>query len=159
MVTHAKYPRQKDARNEPDDAIVECSMHSAIDSFTQSDIPKKYWDVMLFGGGIIHHMPGQLSLYGMLGWQNIISALHVFQKKNLLISSGNFGGFGGRRLHFWSATGQAKCKRLMNSYGGISVSSKTPAWLLLESMKTRVQQLQSDTTNEMLFDDIEAFPA
>jgi chemotaxis receptor (MCP) glutamine deamidase CheD len=156
VITHAKYPHRGVLEN-PSSEIVDLSTRSAIEHFAQSDIPQKCWDVMLFGGGVMHHALEQHFQYSLLGWQNIISALNVLQEKQLPISFGHFGGFGGRRLKFWSATGHVVCERLLDSYGGISVSSTTPPWLLLESMNMRMQKLQSSTLGENLAADWEEY--
>ena len=157
IITHAKFPWQESFENAPGE-IVDVSTRSAIEHFERSDLPKKDWKVMLFGGGIIHYHPGEHYVYSGLGWQNIISALPVLQEKKLQLSVANFGGFGGRRLRFWNESGRVVCERIKGSYGGILVNSKTPAWLLLESMHKRLRKIRDLTPGDKLDDAFEEFP-
>ncbi len=96
----------------------------------------------LFGGGIIAKSDGKIVDIGTMGWQNVIAALETLHKNRVSLSRGNFGGFGGRKIRFFADTGTVVLERVKKLYGGISVDSKTPVWLLLDSMKKRLLNIQ-----------------
>ncbi len=140
VITHAKLP-ENDGKKE-EEYYADSATQFAIDYFLQSGISHKEWRVKLFGGGIIAKSDGKIVDIGTMGWQNVIAALETLHKNRVSLSRGNFGGFGGRKIRFFADTGTVVLERVKKLHGGISVDSKTPVWLLLDSMKKRLLNIQ-----------------
>lgn len=137
VLTHAKCP--KSFGKHETGFYVDSSTEFAIQHFLQTEIPKKTWQVSLFGGGIIAPRFGKYTDIATIGWLNVIAALETLYEYRIALTGGNFAGFGGRKIHFFIDTGEVCLEKSRGLRQEMCVEDRTTAWLLLQEIQERLQ--------------------
>ena len=90
---------------------VECSVRRMIEMFATAGIGPNEIEVKLFGGSDILATPQEGARAKTIGRQNIESALAIIEAEGLSVTSSDLGGFTGRKIFFYTHTGEVLLKR------------------------------------------------
>lgn len=90
---------------------VECSIRRMIERFGELGIDRNEIEVKLFGGSDILSSPSPSGRTKTIGHQNIESALAIIEAEGLNLVSSDLGGSTGRKLFFYTHTGEVLLKR------------------------------------------------
>lgn len=93
---------------------VECSIRRMLESFARRDVPRRELEVKLFGGSDILSSPRAEGRIKTIGRQNIEIALAIIDAEGLNLVSSDVGGSTGRKLFFYTHTGEVLLKRQKN---------------------------------------------
>ncbi|SNB44792.1 chemotaxis protein CheD [Geobacter sp. DSM 9736] len=88
---------------------VECSIHRMLKSFLSCNIPRGEIEVKVFGGSDMFTFDTQSATVGR---QNIDTAMRILEAENLQVHVSDVGGQRGRKLFFYTHTGEVLLKRL-----------------------------------------------
>jgi|GEM_PF-184985 len=111
MLPHCKQkPECKDGGCAECFKYVECSIRHMLDRFRSSGIADREIEVKLFGGADM--FATETGERETIGAQNTKTALRIIEKERLVLSKSDTGGSQGRRLFFFTHTGEVFLKRL-----------------------------------------------
>jgi len=108
---HAVLPSSKGEENMK---YVDRALRCMLESFDRLQIPRQDLEVKLFGGAdTLSLMIGKTTAKqtGSIGSQNISAALALIAREGLRIKASDLGGLEGRKLFFYSHTGEIFLKR------------------------------------------------
>ena len=113
-ICHAVLPWSERQKTDPL-KYVDSSIHSMLRALEKHASPRSDIQVKLFGGASMRQLaPGRTSV----GRQNIDAALAVLREEGLTPRSSDIGGTEGRKLRFYSATGEVFVKRIRMEANG-----------------------------------------
>jgi len=113
-ICHAVLPWSERQKTDPL-KYVDSSIHSMLRALEKHASPRCDIQVKLFGGASMRQLaPGRTSV----GRQNIDAALAVLREEGLTPRSSDIGGTEGRKLRFYSATGEVFVKRIRMEANG-----------------------------------------
>jgi chemotaxis protein CheD len=107
-ICHAVLPLNESRTSEPL-KYVDSSIHSMLQAMEKHASRRSDIEVKLFGGASMRQMAGGRR---SVGSQNIEAALAVLRQEGLAPRSSDIGGIQGRKLRFYSATGEVFVKRI-----------------------------------------------
>lgn len=90
---------------------VECSVHRMLETLHERGIQRHEIEVKLFGGSDILKISRTESRIKTIGRQNIDRALAIIREEGLNLVSSDLGGSMGRKLFFYTHTGEVLLKR------------------------------------------------
>lgn len=93
---------------------VECSIQRMAERFKKLGIPPHEIEVKLFGGADMISAKGRGNATNV-GRQNIDIALQALEGEGLTLATYDVGGNGGRKIHFYTHTGEVLLKRLQQA--------------------------------------------
>jgi len=119
-ICHGLMPEQTEKQRsgkQGDDGFkyVDYSIKYMIDHFRSFGIAPGEIEVKLFGGADMFSMSNGGSSYASVGAKNIHMALLMMEQEGLTIQTKDIGGTQGRKLHFYTHTGEVFLKRLRRS--------------------------------------------
>lgn len=91
--------------------FVDTSLAHMLESFERLGVTKRELVSKLFGGADMFEVLRPASL-PTVGWQNVQAARTILQREGLHLSASDTGGQQGRKLLFYSHTGEVLLKRL-----------------------------------------------
>jgi chemotaxis protein CheD len=122
IMCHCLLPRCKNER--PCDGAcsgefkyVDCSIRRMTEKFDSYDIKRSDIEVKVFGGADMFTGGKSISV----GRQNIETALKIIKNEGLNLSASDVGGTQGRKIFFYTHTGEVLLKRLKGSIHGLKV--------------------------------------
>lgn len=125
-ISHAMLPTRADGGKETTfDAgygsspykYVDTSVTHMLDYFSRRQLRKADFVVKIFGGADMFDAQ-VAAVTGTVGRQNIEAAKALLRSNGLMISAGDIGGRQGRKIVFYSHTGEVYLKRLNKSWHG-----------------------------------------
>ena len=116
-ICHALLPQCKEGniRHEDGDVCfryVDCSVVKMLDEFDGLGVPKKEIEAKIFGGANMFESGNPADESRLVGNQNIEMALKILEGAGLRVTTSDIGGCQGRKLFFYSHTGEVFVKRL-----------------------------------------------
>ncbi|MBU2493464.1 MAG: chemotaxis protein CheD [Bacteroidetes bacterium] len=94
---------------------VDCTVRSMVKKFGERNIIRSDIEVKIFGGGdVLKNSPSGNKL-NTVGKQNIMSANKAITENNLNLSVSDVGGQQGRKILFFTKTGEVFLNRLKNN--------------------------------------------
>lgn len=109
-ICHALLPTAQKSR-ENDFRYVDSSIRRMIARFAQAGVSPLHLVARLFGGSeMLAAVNGNRKIHSV-GRQNIDSALSVLKREKLVVTAMDVGGFCGRKLVFFTHTGEVLTKR------------------------------------------------
>ena len=112
-ICHAMLPRNPSLRGGETFRYVDSSIFSMMERFRALGIRKNEMEVKLFGGADVLEYHGESGL--SVGRQNIEIALEVIAEVGLRLIVSDVGGKVGRKLRFYTHTGEVLLKRMAGS--------------------------------------------
>lgn len=94
---------------------VECSIRLMLQEFGQRGVLKKELEVKVFGGSDMFSLKETSTPQATVGKQNIMMAIQVLEEEGIKISASDLGGGRGRKIFFYTNTGEVLLKRLLKS--------------------------------------------
>lgn len=95
-----------------------CSIRLMLDRFKALGISSRELEVKLFGGSDMFEANGEKSKKPTVGRQNIAVTLDILKEAQIRISASDLGGERGRKIYFFTHTGEVLLKRLRKGSGG-----------------------------------------
>lgn len=92
--------------------FVDCSIKQMLKHFDRHTIKRHEIEVKCFGGADMFGKKPQKAEIVSVGKQNIITAKRLLEEEGLRLSSIDVGGLQGRKLLFYTHTGEVLLKRL-----------------------------------------------
>ena len=115
-LTHSLMPCQNSTKDSSADQpckFVDTSIAYVLNWFSKLHIPLNQLEVKLFGGAkMFYNTSKGLKDYLSVGEKNVQSALETLKKYSLEVQVANVGGVRGRKLIFFSHTGEVWMKNL-----------------------------------------------
>lgn len=118
-ICHALYPecenkhREQITNSNEVFKYVDCSIIKMCELFEKENISLKDVEVKVFGGAeLLNNNPDNKFL--TVGKKNIESATSTLERKNLHIKNSNVGGKEGRKIIFYTETGEVYMKKIKN---------------------------------------------
>jgi chemotaxis protein CheD len=107
-ICHAVLPLNESRNHEPL-KYVDSSIHSMLRELEKHSSRRSDIEVKVFGGASMRQLaPGRKSV----GHQNVDAALAVLRQEGFTLRTSDLGGTEGRKLRFYSATGEVFVKRI-----------------------------------------------
>ena len=91
---------------------VNCSIVHMIKEFKKHHINPESTEIKLFGGASVIGQNGKESMAVSVGENNIQTAFQILNKEGLTVTSSDTGGSVGRKLLFYTHTGEVYLKKL-----------------------------------------------
>jgi chemotaxis protein CheD len=113
-ICHAVLPRSRDALNDPL-KYVDSSIQSMLNVLERHSSRRQDLEVKLFGGASMRRTPSNLM---SVGQQNVHAAIALLQEEGFTLRTSDTGGSAGRKLLFYTATGEVYVKRIPMEPGG-----------------------------------------
>lgn len=115
-ICHGVMPRCDRKTKNCDDCLepfkyVDCSIREMVKSFNEFNVKPDEIEVKVFGGSDMFARPVKKGIVSV-GNQNIKTAQKVIQSEGLTLLSQDFGGTQGRKILFFTHTGEILLKRL-----------------------------------------------
>jgi len=110
-ICHATLPEFN--KNKDDDnnfKYVDYSVIYMVNMFKSYGSTPKELDVKVFGGSDMFITRNLSSKKATVGTQNVIKAIDIIKKEGLIISSSEVGGTRGRKIYFYTGTGEVLLK-------------------------------------------------
>lgn len=116
-ICHALLPKCKEesACHEDGDLCfryVDCAVVKMLEEFDRRGIPKKEIEAKIFGGANMFESANPTDETRLVGNQNIEMALQILEGAGIGVTTSDIGGRQGRKLFFYSHTGEVFVKRL-----------------------------------------------
>ena len=109
-ICHALLPRRRTLNGTGTLRYVDSAISYMLQKFETIGIRKGEMEVKLLGGAdVFDHMGGHTK---SVGQQNRETALEIIKSENLNLSVSDVGGNLGRKIHFYTDTGQILVKRI-----------------------------------------------
>ncbi len=117
-ICHARLPRRREFSNAGGEFnYVDCSIYYILDRFEGLGVTKGETTVKMFGGADVLERTNQNT--ASVGRENIETALEIIRDEELYLAASDVGGDQGRKVFFFTHTGEVLLKRLGNvSRGG-----------------------------------------
>ncbi len=118
-ICHATLPRCRSVKEECIKPCIDafkytdCAIHHMLRAFSDRGIMNSEIEIKLFGGADTLNSRSS----NAIGSQNIRTALHVIRKEKLSVAAADVGDSFGRKLIFFTRTGEVFLKRLRNGNG------------------------------------------
>lgn len=93
---------------------VDCSIRRMLEVFHKRGIVQSEIDVKVFGGSDMFKVNDRASKSSSVGRQNVEKALQIVDNEGLRIIATDLGGLRGRKIYFYTHTGEVLLKRLNN---------------------------------------------
>ena len=113
-ICHAVLPLRASRKSDPL-KYVDSSIHSMLRHFEQHASLRSEIEVKLFGGAGMREIRAARA---SVGRQNIEAALAVLRQEGLAVRTSDVGGTEGRKLRFYSASGEVFVKRIRTEADG-----------------------------------------
>lgn len=94
---------------------VDCSIHRMVRLFEKHKVRRSEIEVKCFGGSDMFERPLDRNHVASVGHQNIASAEKILKKEGLPVHAIDVGGYQGRKIYFYTHTGEVLLKRLHRS--------------------------------------------
>lgn len=94
---------------------VDCSIRRMLEVFQKRGIVQSEIDVKVFGGSDMFNVKVGASKSSSVGRQNVEKALQIVDNEGLRIIASDLGGLRGRKIYFYTHTGEVLLKRLHSS--------------------------------------------
>ena len=107
-ICHAVLPRGREISTEPF-KYVDSSIRLMLERMDARSVPWSEVEVKLFGGA---SMQGMQSGRASVGFQNVEASLLVLRAAGLVPRTSDTGGSAGRKLRFYSGTGEVFVRRI-----------------------------------------------
>ncbi len=91
---------------------VDCSIKRMLDEFCRNGVRTESLQVKLFGGSDMFSLKAGPGGKPTVGKQNIEKALHSLTNARLTLVASDVGGLRGRKIYFYTHTGEVLLKRL-----------------------------------------------
>ncbi len=91
---------------------VTCSLNSLLDTIKLHGIKKEELEIKVFGGASVISTNENRNNALTVGQQNINMVRKIFEKENLKVKSIDVGGSSGRRLYYYTETGDVYLSKL-----------------------------------------------
>ncbi len=91
---------------------VDCSIEFMLKNMLRYGITKNELSIKLFGGGDVLLPKESAGKNKTVGKQNLQIAKEIFRKEGLTIVNSDVGGYRGRRIYFYTHTGEVLLRRL-----------------------------------------------
>lgn len=116
-ICHALLPRCKEGsvcheHGEVCFRYVDCSVVKMLEEFERLGIPQKEIEAKIFGGANMFQAVSSTVESSLVGNQNIEMALNLLEGAGICVTTSDIGGRQGRKLFFYSHTGEVFVKRL-----------------------------------------------
>jgi chemotaxis protein CheD len=113
MICHGLLPQCRDSRScsrtcAEEHKYMECSIHRMLERFDSLNIRRRDIEVKVFGGADMFASWKSMSV----GKQNIETAMKIIKNEGLNVSASDVGGTKGRKIYFYTHTGEVLLKRL-----------------------------------------------
>lgn len=114
-MTHAVLP-DNSKKNEYTSGIidnfkyVDKSIHTILEMFDGYNVKRSEIEIKIFGGADLFRQTNENTI--SIGVQNVKSAMKILNEENLSVSASDVGGFKGRKLYFFTDTGEIYLKYL-----------------------------------------------
>lgn len=97
---------------------MDCSILYMLQAFDKARVPRGDLQIKLFGGSDMFNGVGEAPTVGR---KNLEVAQELLKREGLQLLASNLGGGAGRKLHFFTHTGEVLMKHLNNSIRAIDV--------------------------------------
>ena len=111
-ICHALFPETNGDVNGDGFKYVDYALSKIIEKFDSMGIKLSEIETKLFGGSDIVEMNGEDRLRATVGKQNIDAAFNLIENSKLRLISSDVGGLEGRKIVFYTHTGEVFLKRL-----------------------------------------------
>lgn len=111
-ICHALFPEAKEDVNGDGFKYVDYALSKIIDKFDSMGIKLSEIETKLFGGSDIVEMNDEDRLRPTVGKQNIDAAFNLIKNRKLRLISSDVGGLEGRKIIFYTHTGEVFLRRL-----------------------------------------------
>lgn len=116
-ICHALLPKCKEGNVCSEDGdvcfrYVDCAVVKMLEEFDRLGIPKKEIEAKIFGGSNMFESGNPADESRLVGNQNIEMALNMLEGAGIQLKTTDVGGRQGRKLFFYSHTGEVFVKRL-----------------------------------------------
>ncbi len=91
---------------------MDCSISRMLEEFERMGIPRREIEVKVFGGADMIGGDGLTPAKASVGHQNVDEALRLIREKGLTLITSDTGGAEGRKIIFYTHTGDVFLKRL-----------------------------------------------
>lgn len=119
-MSHCQLPYSKQCNLKCDDCkepykFVKCTIIQMVKKFEEMQIQRKDIEVKVFGGADVLKTTLTEKRISTVGRQNIDTALETLANLKMDIKASDVGGRFGRKIHFFTATGEIFLNRLKNN--------------------------------------------
>lgn len=111
-ICHALLPEFRRSNDTEGFRFVDYSLSYMFSKFDAKRIPRYEIEVKLFGGSDMFGRNERSDNYVTIGRQNIREALFILENENMLPVASDIGGYFGRKIYFFTGTGEVFLKHL-----------------------------------------------
>jgi len=119
-ISHCQLPNCRSCNSDCNNCLepfkyVDCTIFHMIKKFEELQIRRNDIEVKIFGGADVFKNSSKGKKISTIGRQNIQMALEILSKNNMSVTTTDVGGEQGRKILFFTETGEIFLNRLKNN--------------------------------------------